>query len=197
MAASSAYSEITIVPRIAVTFPLALPPPDGFVPGDIATWPHVEGRLEWVHGRLEFIPPCGKNQQRVSADVVTELNNWRRAHPEFVVGGNEAGMLLGGDVRGADAAVWRRGESPGNEFARIPPVLAVEICGEDESLADLLEKARWYLAHGVEIVWIADPARRRVDVVTAAGTTEAGERIDESPLLPGLAPFVADFFRQI
>jgi Uma2 family endonuclease len=197
VAASNAYAPVTVVPRIAVTLPLRLPEPDGFVADRHETWPRVVGRLEYVGGRLEYTPPCGKNQQRVAVDVATELNVWRRAHPEFVVGGNEAGMLLGGEVRGADAAVWRAGEPSGNDFARTPPVLAVEICGDDESADTLLAKAAWYLEHGVEIVWTIEPEARRVHVTTVGGTTVVADRVPASPSLPGLAPLVADFFRQI
>lgn len=197
MAAANAYSAVTVVPRIAIHLPLALPLPEGFVLEEQATWPEVEGRLEFVEGRLQFMPPCGKNQQRVAVDVATELNLWRRAHPEFVVGGNEAGMLLEGEVRGADAAVWRAGEPANNELARTAPILAVEICGEDEPLDTMLQKAGWYLSHGVQIVWTIVPEARAVHVTTAAGTVEVKDHIPETPLLPGLAPTIADFFRQL
>jgi Uma2 family endonuclease len=192
-----AYADVTVVPRIAVRFPLPLPAPGGFVVARHETWPRVTGRLEYASGRLEYMPPCGKNQQRVAVDVVTELNLWRRAHPGFVVGGNEAGMLLGGEVRGADAAVWRTGEPASDEFARTAPVLAVEVCGEDEPAEMLLAKARWYLEHGVERVWIVDPAARRVHVVTGDAALEVEDRIPETPSLPGLSLAVADLFRQI
>ena len=152
VAASNAYADITIVPRIAVRLPLALPEPDGFEVARPRTWPRVTGRLEYVGGRLEYMPPCGEAQQRTVADVVTELNLWRREHPTFAVGGNEAGMLLGGEVRAADAAVWKNAARAGDGFARVPPVLAIEVAGADDALEALLEKARWYLDHGVETV---------------------------------------------
>ena len=66
--------------------------------------------------------------------MVATLVNWVRAHPEFVVGTNEAGMRLGDDTRAADAAVWRRADTrrgdPGLRF--VPPVLAVEVTGREE-----------------------------------------------------------------
>ncbi|MBX3224987.1 MAG: Uma2 family endonuclease [Labilithrix sp.] len=197
MAASTAYAPMTVVPRIAVKLPLVVPEPDGFVAARYETWPKVVGRLEYVGGRLEYMPPCGKNQQRVAVDVATELNLWRRDHVDFVVGANEAGMLLDGEVRAADAAVWRAGEPSNNELARTPPVLAVEICGEDESLETLLEKAAWYLERGAEAVWTVVPETRSVHVTTSAGTVEVTGRIPETPSLPDLSPLVADFFRQI
>jgi Uma2 family endonuclease len=182
-----------------VRLPLALPEPDGFRLERPETWPQVTGRLEYVSGRIDYMPPCGEVQQRTAADVVTELNLWRRGHPAFVVGGNEAGMLLDGEVRAADAAIWRGLQRAEPGFARTPPILAVEVTGADEPLAMLREKARWYLDHGVETVWLVDPQLRSVEVVTVSGVAvvEAGERLPEPVSLVGLRPLVADFFRQV
>jgi Uma2 family endonuclease len=197
VASANAYAEI-VVPRIAVRLPLALPVPAGFEAADHRTWPVVLGRLEYVGGTLEYMPPCGEAQQRTAADVVTELNLWRRHHPEFAVGGNEAGMLLGGEVRAADAAVWRNAP-PGAGFSRVAPILAVEVGGVDDTLDVLLDKAGWYLAHGIETVWIVLPQSRTVHVVTAAGTVEVDgrSRLPEPAGLAELTPLVADFFRQL
>ena len=99
------YSETIPVPA-SVRFPVELEPPEGFRPEEPASWPRIDGRLEWVGGRLLYMPPCGAVQQGVSVGVVTILGQWGEEHPEFFVGGNEAGMILGKDVRGAEGAVW-------------------------------------------------------------------------------------------
>jgi len=80
-----------------------------------------------------------------------------------------------------------------------PPVLAAEVAGRDEGPDVLRKKARWYLDHGVEIVWLLYPERRSVEVITAAETRTFawGETLAADPRLPGLAPAVADLFRQI
>lgn len=185
------------MPRGSVRFPVAMVEPAGFRIEHLESWPRVPGRVEYVGGRLWFMPPCGEVQQRVAADVSYELGAWQRSHGDFVVGGNEAGMLLGGEVRGADAAVWHGARPAVSGFARVAPILAVEIVGQDEDLNALVEKAEWYLSHGTSVVWIVDPTTRRVYVVTSSGTLEVADRIPESPLLPGLSPVVADFFRQL
>src|SRR5437764_3596821 len=145
MAATNPYADITVVPRIAIKLPLPLPIPAGFVPDRPETWPVVEGRLEYVDGRLEYMPLSGEIQQRVVTDVVYRLRRWSEGHAGYVVGTNEAGMILGGEVRGADAAIWRSAP-PVPGYARTPPILAVEVLGKDETVEMLLEKASWYLA---------------------------------------------------
>jgi Uma2 family endonuclease len=193
--------EQVAVPRAAVELPLLVPAPPGFDPDRLETWPRVDGRLEYVGGGLWFMPPCGDDQQETAADLAVELGLWQRAHAEFSVGTNEAGMKLGDDVRAADAAVWRRsdlGPSTGG-LRRVPPVLAVEIAGRDDTVDQLTDKARWYLDHGIAVVWLLIPRERTVVVLTRLGRTEhgPGDALPEHPSLPGLTPRVADLFRQL
>jgi len=193
--------EETIPVPATVKFPVELTPPPGFDPPRLETWPRVEGRLEWVEGRLLYMPPCGDRQQDTVADVVITLGNWGRSHPEFVVGTNEAGMFLGEDGRGADAAIWRRADVGPYEggFRRVPPVLAVEVAGRYERARQLRAKARWYLDAGVPVVWIVLPKKREVLVVTAAGESRhrCRERLPGNPRLPELAPMVDELFVQV
>jgi Uma2 family endonuclease len=126
---------------------------------------------------------------------------WAESHPGFVVAGNEAGMLLDGEVRGADAAVWRR-EAAGSHtgrYRRVPPLLAVEVGGQDEGESELRQKARWYLEHGVHVVWLVLPETRQVLVLTKDGECRHGPQGTLPPLavLPGLEPAVARFFVQL
>src|SRR5205823_2994552 len=189
--APSELDEGTFPVPASVRFPVELTPPDGFDPARLETWPRVAGRLEWVAGRLLYMPPCGERQSWTVADAVGTLFNWARAHPGFVLGTNEPGILLRDDVRAADAAIWGRANarpaSPG--VARVPPLLAVEVAGRDEGEAELRQKARWYLDVGVAVVWILLPKEREVLVVTSAGESRhrMGERLPSDPHLHDLA----------
>ena len=199
--ARSELDEETFPVPGSVRFPVELTPPDGFDPARLETWPRVAGRLEWVAGRLLYMPPCGERQSWTVADLVFTLGHWVRSHPGFVFGTNEPGTLLRDDVRAADAAIWRRAEarpaSPG--VSRVPPLLAAEVGGRDEGARELREKARWYLDVGVGVVWILLPKEREVLVVTPAGESrhQMGERLPPDPRLPGLAPQVEELFSQI
>ena len=107
-------------------FPIELEPPADFRVDDPATWPQVDGRLEYVDGRLLWMPPCGMSQQLVAVSATGLLRDWARARRSFLVGGNEAGLLFGKDARGAEAAVWRRdmlGSTETDAFVSVPPLL--------------------------------------------------------------------------
>jgi Uma2 family endonuclease len=195
-----ATSEMIALP-LDVRFPVEVRAPSEFRAEEAATWPAVHGRLEYVKGRLLFMPPCGDIQQDVAGSVAGILDRWLDEHGDFVFGTNEAGMLLGGDVRGADAAVWRRTDAVPRTggFRRMPPILAIEIVGRDEDECDLREKASWYLSHGVRAVWIVLPATREVLVVRAGGELRVreGQRLPAHPDLPGLEPEVAQLFKRL
>jgi hypothetical protein len=122
-----------------------------------------------------------------------------RPHADFVLGTNEAGMRLAGATRASDAAIWRRSDFGfGTGLARKPPLLAVEVAGEDDPESQLLEKSGWYLAVGVPVVWIALPETREVVVVTAAQTQRlAGDDpLPAHPDLPGPRMLASDCFVQ-
>lgn len=196
-----AYSEPAPIPRGGVEFPLQLKPPEGFRAEEPSTWPRVTGRVEFVRGRLLYMPPCGDDQQDVALSVAGILDEWCRKTPGFVAGANEAGMILGGEVRGADAAVWRKdavGPRTGG-YRRSPPLLAVEVAGRDEGEEQLRLKARWYLDKGVQVVWVVLPATREVIVLQGAGEARhsAPASVPTDAHLPGLAPEVARFFAQL
>ena len=196
------YDEVVTLPR-AVRFPVELRPPEGFDPEQPSSWPRVDGRLEYVDGRLLFMPPWGELQQDTATDVTITLGAWVRAHRTYLLGTNEAGMRLAGETRAADAAIWRRADvgAQTSKLRRVPPVLAVEIAGDDDgdTEAALRDKAAWYRSVGVAVVWIVLPRAREVRVITGEGERRLGrgERIPAHPDLPELEPAVAELFLQL
>lgn len=189
--------DLVPVPRGSVTFPVVLRPPRGFKAARPSTWPSVEGRLEYSKGNLLYMPPCGEEQSSVAASVSWVLVDWARRTPGFDVGGNEAGVILDGEVRGLDGAVWKSsGKKRTNRFRRSAPLLAVEVQGEDETLDSLREKAAWYLEHRTTTVWLVLPSLNVVVVVTASGEKRVreGDRLPQPAGLRGLTPLVSDVF---
>lgn len=191
-----------MVENLDVRFPVVLRPPRKFRFDRLETWPRVEGRLEFHEGELRYMPPCADEQGQVVFSLVAVLAPWVKKHREFVAGTNEQGMMLDGSVRAADGAIWRRdtlGAHKTGTVFRVPPVLAVEVAGQDEGAAQLRAKARWYLEHGVTVVWLLFPQTRVVEVLTVNEHVIVGraKSLPPHPALPGLAPKVRDFYEQL
>lgn len=181
---------------------MVLRTPRQFKPERLETWPQVEGRLEFHEGELRYLPPCADEQGQVVFSLVSVLGPWVRKHRDFIAGTNEQGMLLDGSVRAADGALWRRdslADHVRGTLFRAPPVLAIEVAGQDEDAGVLREKARWYLEHGVTVVWLVFPATRAVEVLTVHQhhVVSGGKGIPPHPALPGLTPRVRAFFEQL
>lgn len=184
---------------LPLKFPVELRLPEGFDPDEPKTWPKVHGRLEYVGGRLLFMPPCGGTQSKVVLNLARLIGNWAHARPDFIGGTNEAGMRLGTDTRGVDVGVWRtKGRGSLKGFAHVAPVLAVEVEGEEEAERErpLRKKARWYFVHGTKVVWLVLPSRREIIVLTARGESRhrPGEMTPEHTALPGLRVAVDEVF---
>ena len=83
-------------------------------------------------------------------------------------------------------AVWRQRPQRWG-FRRQPPVLAVEVAGQDEDADTLREKARWYLGQEVPVVWIVLPGRARGDRGHRRGR-DASRNRRTAPHAPGACP---------
>jgi Uma2 family endonuclease len=189
----SSAVPLELVPGLPVRYPVTLRTPRRFRAERPETWPRVEGRL------------CADTQSDVVFSINVLLGQWLEKHRDFVGATNEAGLFLQGSVRAADAAVWRKSDKSDlgahvrGTLRRVPPVLAVEVAGQDEDEAVLTEKAAWYLGCGVNVVWLVFPESRSVVVVDAWRSERytGKERLRKRPSLPGLAPRVSDFFAQL
>lgn len=83
----------------------------------------------------------------------------------------------------------------GDEPFRGAPDFAVEIMSPDDRMSDVLDKVRFYLEHGVRLVWVIDPRTRTVLVWSSWGSprllTEE-DTLDGGDVLPGFSSPVRD-----
>jgi Uma2 family endonuclease len=78
----------------------------------------------------------------------------------------------------------------GDEPFRGAPDFAVEILSPDDRMSAALEKVRFYLEHGVRLVWLIDPRTRSVLAWSAWGKPrQFGEEdtLDGGDLFPGFS----------
>lgn len=140
----------------------------------------------WDHGVI----------QRLLSFVLTL---YLRAHP-IGDAGSEIRCIFGppGRPRGyIPDYVFVRGarKKPGDEPFRGAPDLAVEILSPDDRMPRVMRKLRFYLAHGVRLVWLIDPGRRTILVMTPPDTEHLlseDDMLGGGDVLPGFTCAVRD-----
>lgn len=62
---------------------------------------------------------------------------------------------------------------PDEQILRTPPLLCIEILSPEDTVSRTNERVREYLEFGVPVVWVIDPAERRVWIYRPNGMEEA------------------------
>lgn len=99
----------------------------------------------------------------------------------MALGPNSGVTLPDGSVRAADAAwvSWERWNALTHEqqkgFAPICPQFVIELRSESDSLPQLQEKMRLWLANGAELAWLIDPSRKVVEIYRLGKPVELQE----------------------
>jgi len=169
----------------------------------IADLEQVEGRCELVNGEIVRMGPTGGDHGFAAGAITEHLRTFVRTNRLGRVTGSEPGFILSRNpdtVRAADAtfiaaALLQPGRSyPG--FFAFAPTLAVEVLSPSDRYTDVHAKVRAWLAAGTRVVWVIDPAERRVAIHTVVGAHELGEdaTLDGGDVLPGFALPVRELF---
>jgi Uma2 family endonuclease len=158
---------------------------------------------ELEEGRLVPVSRGTWRHGRIAGKVYFTLELYARANPGWVVAANDPGTKLRRDpdtLRGPDVGMIRAEREPkgrgANGWLEGAPDLAVEVKGDDDTIAALERKAAEYLAAGARLVWVVDPDHERVIVLTANRRRVVGreEPLDGGDLLPGFACDLAELF---
>ena len=156
--------------------------------------PETEPASEYIDGEVvqKTMPTLDHGiVQRLLSFVLTL---YLRAHP-IGEAGSEIRCIFGPagrertyvpDYLFVAAGRFQRGPRP----LRGAPDLAVEILSPDDRMTRVMAKLRFYLRHGVRLVWLIDPERRTVTVLTPPNVTRIlteDETLDGDEVLPGFS----------
>ncbi|MCY4525824.1 MAG: Uma2 family endonuclease [Anaerolineaceae bacterium] len=131
----------------------------------------------------------------VQGAIVTHFNNWlwSGALPGYRAGVEPTCDL--GDWRcQPDVAIDLQ---QGKVIPKKAPLVAVEVRSDSNTWPELREKARRYLQHGTQMVWLVDMDERALEIHRAgdAPQTLTGDAVIEGgALLPGFRVSVLDLF---
>ena len=155
--------------------------------------PEEEPPLEYLDGEVtQKVSPQGQHGTLQPAIwwLFTDFAVPRRLARAFT----ELRATYAGGSPVPDVAVYRWDRVPltpegkvANVF-REPPDIAVEIVSPDQSVPKIVEKCRWYVAHGVRIALLVDPDHLTVWLFrpdAEPAVLRGADRIDLDAVLPG------------
>ena len=163
-----------------------------------------EGKVELVRGEPRVSEPAGGPHGWVQSNLAALLLpfvNQNRLGRVFNDGVGYVLVALPRTVRNPDLAFIRAERlpsgGPGRGFIRIAPDLAVEVLSPDESASDLEEKLDDYRTAGTPLIWVIDPERRTVMIVSADAPVRwlrADETLAAGDVIPGFSCKVTELF---
>ena len=173
---------------------------------EFLTHPAARERSELVRGAIRMMTPASGAHGIVSGNVFLALSNYVRANRLGRCFTDGTGFALPGlpnTVRSPDAAFVRADRLPpgglpsASGYLPLAPDLAVEVLSPSETASDLYEKLEDYRAAGAPLVWVVDPAKRRVSVYAADAPVRwlrEADTLDGGSVLPGFTCPVAELF---
>ena len=164
--------------------------------------PEEKPYLELIDGEVRQKVSPQEQHGSLQVDLAAAINGYARPRKLGWAFAELRGRF-GEDVMLPDVSVYRWDRIPRDARGRVanlyagPPDVAVEIVSPDQSVREMVDKCRRYLAHGVEIALTVDPDAESVVRVHPDGATTTlrdDDRIDLGPVLPGFELTVRHLF---
>lgn len=143
---------------------------------------------ELVDGRIVPMSPTNPDHGRIEVNIASALNSVVRSQNLGIVMAGEVGIFTAWNpdrVRGADvvfishAQYARRTRTRG--FLDVAPELVIEILSPENRHVDMRQKVQEYLAIGVRLVLVVDPANRTISAERPGGMVQ---RYVEKEIVP-------------
>jgi Uma2 family endonuclease len=186
---------MTAPPRLSLEEFLALPetePASEYACGEVTQKPmptNAHGALQLYVAMVIFQFLQGAKRGRVRTE-------WR-----CVFGPPRRKRAFVPDVVYASFERMPPGDAREQAYLQTAPDLVVEVLSPDESARRFAAKLRFYLLHGVRLVWVVDPMSETITVYTPGRTEERilrpGDTLDGGDVLPGFAAPVAEIMAQL
>ena len=171
---------------------------------EFAEYPFPDGKVELVRGEPRVMPPAGAPHGRVQSNLARLLLPFVHEHRLGWVFNDGLGielMALPRTVRNPDLSFVRASRLPrggvSQGFLKVPPDLAVEVLSPSETKRDVEDKLADYRACGTVLLWVIDPKRRTVTVLSGdepARVLTIDDTLDGGDVIPGFSCRVAELF---
>ena len=169
---------------------------------DFLRLPEQKPALEFFDGAVTQKVSPKSHHSRIQLNFAARLD--RFASPRKLAAAfPEIRATFGGASVVVDIGVyrWERiPRQPEGTMAQdffLPPDIAIEIASPGQSVAELADRCRWYIQHGVALSLLINPERRTVTRFRLDAQPEelsGGDRIELEPVLAGFQLKVQELF---
>lgn len=162
---------------------------------------------ELRRGELREVSPSGIRASAIAAVISAWLTIYVIERELGIVTGADGGFVLEREpdtVLAPDVAFIRQEHVPPEDelrrFGQVPPDLAVEVVSPTDRPRAMAEKIAIYLATGVPLVWVVDPATRSATVHRLGRQPRhltIDDALDGEEIVPGFRLLLAQVFAAI
>jgi Uma2 family endonuclease len=164
--------------------------------------PEEKPYLEYVDGEVCPKTMPTRRHGELVAELVFRLKTFQQASPTGITRtevrhySQRANRAYLPDVEFVLSEHVRRGPDRAGPVLE-PPDLAVEVLSPDDRASRVLDRVEFYLAEGVQIVWVVDPEAETVTEYQRGApmrTLRRGDALEAEGLLPDFRLAVAELF---
>jgi len=160
-------------------------------------------RYELSRGELVPMTPVGLQHSAIVGRLGKLLSNYVDEKQLGIVGMEggfklmrEPDTLRAPDLHFVSKARLAK-EGITQKFADYPPDLAVEVLSPEDTASEIQKKVEEYLAGGVPLVWVVDPANQKVTVYRSLQDIKilsADQELDGGEVISGFRTKIANIF---
>ena len=160
-------------------------------------------RYELSRGELVPMTPVGFQHSAIVGRLGKLLSNYVDEKQLGIVGmeggfklKREPDTLRAPDLHFVSKARLAK-EGITQKFADYPPDLAVEVLSPEDTASEIQKKVEEYLAGGVPLVWVVDPANQKVTVYRSLQDIKilsADQELDGGEVISGFRTKIANIF---
>jgi Uma2 family endonuclease len=121
-------------------------------------------------GTVTIMPPTDPETGFREALIIQQLTAWALRDAQGFVSTPDSGFRLPGGARRSpdaswyNAARWKKARKTGMRFPVFAPEFVIELRSPDDKPSALRDKMQECIDNGVQLGWLIDPIKRRVEI---------------------------------
>ncbi len=138
------------------------------------------------NGEIIFGMPTGAHTGRINMKISTRLGIWSEQDGTGEAFDSSTGFKLPNKATRSPDAAWlshtqwnRLSEEEKKRFPPVCPDFVIEICSENDTVSELMDKMTEYIENGCRLGWLIDPNHRKAYIYRPNQEVEVVDSFDQ------------------